>query len=295
MLDRKRKIFSLTFKAYYICIFNHLQEDRLKSLLFSLKTHATVHSSLFHVPGRISTSPGKYYSTNTVNMRQNGTVRQINDSLLVKFMWCVQFFFGRCNHVLINFYIWPPILRVKFPIENGTLKTFFLIKNEWDILVFQNEWFVKVIWCTAAETMCVRGGGWFSSLFTLQFFFAHKFFRQTIYAFNFNKSREEFLHTALVNTNLLIINNSIIQPCNRWPIFWNIKQNFLYTLIICKTKNTFFIRDVKGTAHLNFMWPSIDRVVCHVRFSYKASPDQVRIRYPVLIVYFNLCFPCKSD
>ena len=30
----------------------------------------TVHSSSFHVPGRISTSQGKQYSTNTDYMRQ---------------------------------------------------------------------------------------------------------------------------------------------------------------------------------------------------------------------------------
>ena len=35
----------------------------------------TVHFSSFHVPGRILTSQGKHYSTNTEYMRQNGTVR----------------------------------------------------------------------------------------------------------------------------------------------------------------------------------------------------------------------------
>ena len=46
----------------------------------------TVHSSSFHVPGRISTSQGKQYSTNTDYMRQNETVQQMNDPLLLKCM-----------------------------------------------------------------------------------------------------------------------------------------------------------------------------------------------------------------
>ena len=38
-----------------------------------------VHFSSFYAPGRISTSQGKQYSTNTDYMRrQNGTVRQMN-------------------------------------------------------------------------------------------------------------------------------------------------------------------------------------------------------------------------
>ena len=45
-----------------------------------------VHSSSFHVPGRISISQSKLYSTNTDYKRQNGTVRQMNDPLLLKFM-----------------------------------------------------------------------------------------------------------------------------------------------------------------------------------------------------------------
>ena len=53
---------------------------------FPFFTYITVHSSAFHVPGQISTSQGKQYSTNTDYMRQKGTVRQINDILLVKFM-----------------------------------------------------------------------------------------------------------------------------------------------------------------------------------------------------------------
>ena len=44
-----------------------------------------VHSSSFHVPGRISASQGKQYSTNT-NYEANGTVRQMYDPLQVKFM-----------------------------------------------------------------------------------------------------------------------------------------------------------------------------------------------------------------
>ena len=47
----------------------------------------TVHSSSFDVLDRISTSQGKQYSTNTDYMMQNGTVRQMNDPLLVTFMW----------------------------------------------------------------------------------------------------------------------------------------------------------------------------------------------------------------
>ena len=39
-----------------------------------------------NVPGRISSSQGKQYNTNTDHMRQNGTLRQKNDTLLVKFM-----------------------------------------------------------------------------------------------------------------------------------------------------------------------------------------------------------------
>ena len=42
----------------------------------------TVLSSSFHVQDRISTNEGKQYSTNTDFMRQNGTVRQMNDILL---------------------------------------------------------------------------------------------------------------------------------------------------------------------------------------------------------------------
>ena len=45
--------------------------------------HLTVHSSSFPVLGRISTIQDKQYSTNTDKLRQNGTVRQMNDSLLV--------------------------------------------------------------------------------------------------------------------------------------------------------------------------------------------------------------------
>ena len=45
----------------------------------------TVLSSSFHF---ISTSQGKQYSTNTDYMRLNGTVRQMNDALLVKLMGC---------------------------------------------------------------------------------------------------------------------------------------------------------------------------------------------------------------
>ena len=67
-------------------------KDCNKCRLLQKKRHCllaynTVHSSSFHVPGRISTSQGKQYSTNTDYMRQNGTVRQMNDLLLVKFMW----------------------------------------------------------------------------------------------------------------------------------------------------------------------------------------------------------------
>ena len=50
------------------------------------KTKGMVHSSSFHEPGRISTSQGKQYCTNKDFMRQNWTVHQMNDSLLVKFM-----------------------------------------------------------------------------------------------------------------------------------------------------------------------------------------------------------------
>ena len=45
--------------------------------------HLTVHSSSFPVLGRISTIQDKQYSTNTDKLRQNGTVRQMNDPLLV--------------------------------------------------------------------------------------------------------------------------------------------------------------------------------------------------------------------
>ena len=38
------------------------------------------------ISGRISTSQGNQYSANADYMRQNGTVRQIHDTLLVKFM-----------------------------------------------------------------------------------------------------------------------------------------------------------------------------------------------------------------
>ena len=53
---------------------------------FPFFTYITVHSSSFHVPGQISTSQSKQYSTNTGYMRQNGTVHQMNDLLLVKLM-----------------------------------------------------------------------------------------------------------------------------------------------------------------------------------------------------------------
>ena len=46
----------------------------------------TVHSSSFHEPGRISTRQGKQYSTNTDYMRQNETLQQMNDPLLLKCM-----------------------------------------------------------------------------------------------------------------------------------------------------------------------------------------------------------------
>ena len=54
---------------------------------FYLCNPITVHSSSFHVPGQISTSQDKPYSTNTGFMRQNGIVRQMNDPILVKFMY----------------------------------------------------------------------------------------------------------------------------------------------------------------------------------------------------------------
>ena len=50
----------------------------------------TAHSGSFYVQGRISTSQGKQYSTITDYMRQNGTVRQMNDLLLVNFMCDIQ-------------------------------------------------------------------------------------------------------------------------------------------------------------------------------------------------------------
>ena len=50
----------------------------------SLSTHCTVHSSSFHVPCRISTIQGKQYSTYTDGIRENGTVCQMNDLILVK-------------------------------------------------------------------------------------------------------------------------------------------------------------------------------------------------------------------
>ena len=45
-----------------------------------------VHFGSFHVPGRISTSQGKQYCTNKGYMRQNETVHEMNDPLLVQFM-----------------------------------------------------------------------------------------------------------------------------------------------------------------------------------------------------------------
>ena len=44
---------------------------------------------------KFSTSQSKLYSKNTDIMRQNGTVRQMNDPLLVKFIW-----FGDHIHLL---------------------------------------------------------------------------------------------------------------------------------------------------------------------------------------------------
>ena len=41
---------------------------------------------------RAGTSQSKLYSTNTDNIRKNGTVRLINDSLLLILMWHVSFF-----------------------------------------------------------------------------------------------------------------------------------------------------------------------------------------------------------
>ena len=40
----------------------------------------TVHSSTFHVPGRISTGQGKQYSS--ITDHAHGTVRQMNDTIL---------------------------------------------------------------------------------------------------------------------------------------------------------------------------------------------------------------------
>ena len=48
-------------------------------------TSYSVRYNSFHVLGRISTRIGKQYSTNTDYIRENGTVRQMNDPLLVKF------------------------------------------------------------------------------------------------------------------------------------------------------------------------------------------------------------------
>ena len=52
------------------------------------KLSVTVHSSSFHVPDRFPTSQGMQYSTNTDFMRQNRTLRQMNDPLLLKCMCC---------------------------------------------------------------------------------------------------------------------------------------------------------------------------------------------------------------
>ena len=47
----------------------------------------TVHSSLFYVPGRISISQSKLYGTNkTLYETKRGSLRQITDPILVKFM-----------------------------------------------------------------------------------------------------------------------------------------------------------------------------------------------------------------
>ena len=46
----------------------------------------TVHSTSFHVPGRITTRLDKQYSTNIEYVWENGTVRQMNDLLLLEFM-----------------------------------------------------------------------------------------------------------------------------------------------------------------------------------------------------------------
>ena len=60
------------FEFQKLC--KELKEIHIK-LLIKMDVRDTVHSSLFRVPGRISTSQGKQYSTDY--MRQNGAVRQI--------------------------------------------------------------------------------------------------------------------------------------------------------------------------------------------------------------------------
>ena len=72
-------------------IINHL--IKIVHLIVILKKKSlTKFLSLFHVPGRISTSQGKQYSTNTKYIKQNGTERQIKDPLLVKFMLKIEQF-----------------------------------------------------------------------------------------------------------------------------------------------------------------------------------------------------------
>ena len=76
----------------YTCIMKTVQQNG-RFTLFSSKFHfiynlfylGKVHSSSYNVQGRISTCKGKR-STITDYMRQNGTVRQMNNLLLVKFM-----------------------------------------------------------------------------------------------------------------------------------------------------------------------------------------------------------------
>jgi len=48
------------------------RESITSTFVMPIPACTTVHSSSFHVPGRISTSQGKQYSTNTDYVRQTG-------------------------------------------------------------------------------------------------------------------------------------------------------------------------------------------------------------------------------
>ena len=73
----------------------HLLSDKLESMEICLRVNDSLYIPVhytYHVPGRISTTQRKLYSSNTYCRRQNWIVRQMNYPLLVRFIWLLLYY-----------------------------------------------------------------------------------------------------------------------------------------------------------------------------------------------------------